>query len=105
MMRDVQREIARRDSAFARVRSVTAIAVVVSAGLTAALAAVAGASTHLRKVVTRTHAVTHERAVTAPPAPLVPVHTAGPTPQAPPSTPAPTPVPSAAPPVAVSGGS
>jgi hypothetical protein len=104
-MRDIQREVARRDSAFARVRSYTAIAVVASAGLTAALAAVAGASTHLRKAVVRTHAVTHQKAVTAPPAPLIAVHSAGPAPQAPPSTPAPTPVPSAAPPVAVSGGS
>jgi hypothetical protein len=105
MVRDVQREVARRDSAFARVRSVTAIAVFASAGLTAALTAVAGASTHLRKAVVRPHAVKHERAVTAPTAPLVPVHTANPSSQAPPPTPAPTPVPSASAPVAVSGGS
>ena len=78
MVRDVQREVARRDSAFARVRSVTAIAVFASAGLTAALTAVADASTHLRKTVVRTHTVTHERAVTAPTAPLVPVRTAEP---------------------------
>ena len=105
MVRDVQREVARRDSAFARVRSVTAIAVFASAGLTAALTAVADASTHLRKTVVRTHTVTHERAVTAPTAPLVPVRTAEPATQAPPPTPAPAPVPSASSPVAVSGGS
>jgi hypothetical protein len=105
MMRDIQREVARRESAFARVRSLTAIAVVASAGLTAALTAVADASTHLRKAVVRTHAVTHERAVTAPAAPLVPVHTADSAPKAPSPAPAPAPVPSASAPVAVSGGS
>jgi hypothetical protein len=105
MSRDLERAIARREFADARVRSLTVVAAVAGTGLTVALAAYAGVSTHVRKVISRPR-VTSPRAqlVVAPAAPLVPVGPAASSGQAaPPSTPAP--APAYSPPVAVSGGS
>jgi len=109
MARDLERAIARRELAVGRVRSLTVVAAVAGTGLTVALTAVAGVSTHVRKVIVRSRvASSHTKAVSAPAAPLVPVRPAASSEQAaPPSTPAPAPAPAPAysAPVAVSGGS
>lgn len=109
MSLEVERAVARRESASARVRNLTAVAVVAGTGLTAALAAVAGASTHLRHTVARRAAhplrSTHAKPVVAPAAPLVAIHEAQAAQPAAPAAPAPAPAPAVSAPVAVSGGS
>jgi hypothetical protein len=114
MRRDVQRAIAARDAAFARIRLVTGVAVAAGVALTGAFAALAAGATHLRKTVVTTHVApppTHTKH-TQPPvsAPAPPLVSAGGSasetpPPAPPSTSYSAPTPTPAPPVVVSGGS
>ena len=98
---DVHRAVANRDRAFARTRQATAVAVGVGAALTAAFAAVAGSSTHLRKTVAHSARIRRDarKPVTAPRPPLVAAH------EAPPPAPPPQAVPQDVTPVVVSGGS
>ncbi len=115
MRKDVQRAIAARDAAFARIRLVTGVAVAAGVALTGAFAALAAGATHLRKtVVTTTHVAPrpkpakHTQAPVSAPAP--PLVSAGGSasetpPPAAPSTSYSAPTPTPAPPVVVSGGS
>lgn len=106
MAHDVERAAASRDAAAARVRRLTAGAVTAGVALTAAFASLAAGSTHLRKtIVHRVRPATPvQKAVTAPAAPLVAVHSSAPAP-APPAASSPAPSVSSSPPVVVSGGS
>ncbi len=107
---DVQRAVAARESAFARVRLATGIAVAAGLALTGAFSALAAKSTHLRKKAPSSRAVQRSsvrrpaKPVVAPAPPLVSAGGGAPAPApSPSSSPAPAPTPVA--PVVVSGGS
>ena len=113
MRRDVQRAIAARDAAFARIRLATGVSVAAGVALTGAFAALAAGATHLRKTVVTTHVsppptrTKHAQApVSAPAPPLVSAGgSSAETPPPAPSTSYSAPAPTPASPVVVSGGS
>lgn len=103
-----------RDAATRRIRVVTVAAAAVTVGATGVFAAFAAASTHTKRVVSRTHTVARQvtrsavvRAAPAPPLVAVAAESAAPPSEAAPAAPVSPPV-SVAPavsPVVVSGGS
>ncbi len=104
MAHDVTRAVAVRDAAAMRVRRTTAVVTAAGLGATVLFASLAAASTHLRKVVTRTRVPQRHQTtgpVSAPAPPLVAVNE--PSTASPPPAPAPTPTQQT--PVVVSGGS
>jgi hypothetical protein len=105
MEHDVQRAVRARNHGVRRVRVVTGGLIAGGVALTAALTALAGSSTHLKKTLVRRPAAakTTTTSVTAPAPPIVAVHSQ-PTAQAPPAVSS-APVQTQAPPVVVSGGS